>query len=357
MRKNIKETARKALKGNMGKAAAITLLPAAVFLLIVLIQALLAIIFEYPLVMDILTECTSFDQIKQTPLSSWLTALGGILAAGVFLLPLNLGVKRWYYQLFPTEKKKQPTAASKSDIAALNIHFKDIGDLRDAADCETYCDENPTITFEPPYTAETNVTDSSPVLPIENSAEDAPPSPAFGEIFNFFAGAKNYFGSIWFQISLGIRCAVWFLLFSLPGAAILGVQLYLLGAFSKGFTLPEVLGNDYLLLIPAVALLVFSWIICGIFLLRYFAAPYFWTSSRENMDTKLTPSAAMKESVKVMNGRKLKLLGYVFTFAGWGLLLVFILPALYVIPYYQAFLAAFVSQATADEENNGFPAE
>ena len=103
-----------------------------------------------------------------------------------------------------------------------------------------------------------------------------------------------------------------------------------------------------LVLIPSVLLIIMSWVVCGVFLLRYSAAEYIWADARGT--GRIGVRGAIKQSVRAMRGNRLRLVGGAFSFAGWWLLCLFLIPAMYVVPYFCAYKAAFVRRALESAE-------
>jgi len=348
MRKELKTSAKNALKGNLGKAVAVTLLPAALVMLIYLIQSLISYITGYQLVSDMFYAPFKFRDILSMPVWSYVISGGGAVVLFFLLEPIILGTKRWYFKFF---EKNIPVQTETVPDRLLNLHFKDIGENGVFAASETVeegddrSDEEDTIVFTP--------IEKQPQIPEETSQYAEPP--AVGEVFELFAKAKYYFGAIWLKTLIFIRSLLWMLLFSLPALALMAVHFYLTGAFAEGLSLNFIYDEKALYLIPAFSLLVLSLFICSVFLLRYFAAPYIWAGERGSSENPITISKAIKLSIKAMSGRKLKLIGSAISFFGWGVLSLFMFPLLYTVPYFNMFLAAFVHEslelAAVAEEN------
>ncbi|MBQ3049447.1 MAG: DUF975 family protein [Oscillospiraceae bacterium] len=348
MRKELKTKAKTALKGNLGKAVAVTLLPVALVLLVYLIQGLVSFITSYMLVTDVLVQPFTFNDLFTLPVWSYVISGSGCVVIFLLLTPIDLGTKRWYFKFF---EKNIPVQTETVPDRLLNLHFKDIGENGVFAASETVeegddrSDEEDTIVFTP--------IEKQPQIPEETSQYAEPP--AVGEVFELFAKAKYYFGAIWLKTLIFIRSLLWMLLFSLPALALMAVHFYLTGAFAEGLSLNFIYDEKALYLIPAFSLLVLSLFICSVFLLRYFAAPYIWSGAKGNAEHSISASKAIKLSVNTMKGRKLKFIGNVISFFGWGVLSLSIFPLLYTVPYFNMFLAAFVHEslelAAVAEEN------
>lgn len=88
--------------------------------------------------------------------------------------------------------------------------------------------------------------------------------------------------------------------------------------------------------------------LAGLFLslwlaLRFFLAPYLLAN-----DDSLSPAQALRLSFQVMHKRTGRLLGFFFSFIGWGLLCVLILPVMYVFPLFWISTGIYARYLIAD---------
>ena len=392
MNRELKRLAKQALSGKQGIAAALFILPLAVTVFISLLESLLSLVTGYPLLSE-----TAGDIRGLLGISPWTVAisLGGALAGFVLLVPLDIGIKRWYFRIFESVGPRQEpveaaeeTTAPKSEPAANDgdtIVFEplrtesrphedapelpeggfSIDELfssgrRTEAESEAASDTAPEAAEVPGAieaaaaveTVETAETAPEPAQTEKNAEErSARFDHSLGSAFDLFAGARDYFGALWLRVVISLRSLGWLILFSLPGTALFGVQMWLLGAFEGGLAFEgmETLMNEKsLVLIPSVLLIIMSWVVCGVFLLRYSAAEYIWADARGT--GRIGVRGAIKQSVRAMRGNRLRLVGGAFSFAGWWLLCLFLIPAMYVVPYFCAYKAAFVRRALESAE-------
>jgi len=337
MLKESKRLAKKALNGNRGKAAVLFIVPAAFFLLIVLIASLASLLTGFPLLSE--TANAGIDALFYASPWTYAISLGGALIALIFYIPYRMGVKRWYMRLF--DKIRLAATDSVGAIAPKVSGNNPDFDINRRFDEETEVAgaDNAAEAESAPETPERST--ESLVTPEEKEHNGS-----VGAVFDFFCRAGKFFGSFWFRIIIAVRSLLWLLLFSLPGAILLGVQLWVIGVFNGGDVIANirrVFSEEYLVLLPSFALIVFTWLMCGVFLLRYFAADYIWSDSLDK--NPMSMRMAIKLSTKVMKGQKLNVILGTISFFFWWVLCLFILPTLYVCPYFEAFKAAIVHKA------------
>ncbi len=366
MNRQLKRTAKEALRGSWGKAVALCILPVAVTLFVSLLESLLSIVTGYPLP-DELVEGGLQELLGISPWSVAI-AFGGVFVCFILLTPLRIGIKRWYFRMLgkgeehqseqpavPVEREPLPENETgdtivfepvKQGAEATQEAFRtpdgfSIDELFSNNDVEPQAENEP----DKPENA------AAPELPgsmEETAAEEY--SGSLGEAFDLFARARDYFGALWLRIEITLRSLCWLLLFSLPGAALLGVQLWLLGVFENGVLaadIERIADEQYLALLPSVGLVVFGWLLCSVFLLRYFAVEYIWSDARGR--ERIGSRRAIKLSVAAMKDNRLRLVGGTLSFLGWWLLCIFLVPTLYVQPYFEAYKAAFVREALRRE--------
>ena len=155
-------------------------------------------------------------------------------------------------------------------------------------------------------------------------------SVTFGEIFRYYKAERLFIHAMRFYFHYMIRIFLWSLLFLLPGSILTGIssQLNLLYA-AKG--IPTMVGlfvpiGMVLSIVGAIALIPIAF--------RYFLAPYFAV-----MDDKSSEVQCIKISWQTMEGRRTDLLKLLITFIPWGLLCFFVIPVLYVAPYFYISMA------------------
>lgn len=113
-------------------------------------------------------------------------------------------------------------------------------------------------------------------------------------------------------------------------------------------------GNAILLNI-ITGIFVFLWslllVVPGIIkALSYSMAPYILAEN----DCLLTPSEALKESMRIMDGHKMDLFMFSLSFIGWWLLVIVTcgIASIYVAPYYTAAMTNFYNAIKDKPENN-----
>ena len=94
LRKQVKYNAKRCLCNNWGKAISIVLLNTAVYLLFAIIEMMIAQLLELPI-----GDSTILMSVSGAHTLSFILSL--LMSIGSFLLmvPLNLGIMRWYYSL------------------------------------------------------------------------------------------------------------------------------------------------------------------------------------------------------------------------------------------------------------------
>lgn len=136
------------------------------------------------------------------------------------------------------------------------------------------------------------------------------------EVFHYFTTAERYCQALIFNLSLLLRSFLWFILCISP--SILLISLF-----------PVNTEEPMLISVIAISLLlpagfVISLIVCT----RYFLAPYIFLF---NNDAK----KALSYSAKGMKKLNLSVWVLYLTFVPWFLLCFFVLPLMYVLPYFE----------------------
>lgn len=157
-----------------------------------------------------------------------------------------------------------------------------------------------------------------------------------GGLFHYFSSGRLYARSLAFRILYSLRLLLIGVVSFLPAViayvlvspdfyAAIGVRAPV--TMTSLWSLPSAL-----FLIGLVAYIAWS--------LRYFLAPYLLMN-----DSTLTPSQALKLSVKATKGSRGAFFGFQLTFLGWLLLCLLGLPILFVFPYMTAARAVFARYA------------
>ncbi|MBQ4545866.1 MAG: DUF975 family protein [Oscillospiraceae bacterium] len=148
-------------------------------------------------------------------------------------------------------------------------------------------------------------------------------------VFERFSSFKKYFGSIFFAIGFAVRYLFVFAIAVLPGGAFLW--------FSETY-IPEGNRTAELLKISACSIAVIIMVLCVflgvIFVQRWSLAVYYFALG-EGIGKSFSLSA------KAAKGMHTEILSFKFSFIGWGILSVFILPLVWTVPYYETANAIF----------------
>lgn len=161
--------------------------------------------------------------------------------------------------------------------------------------------------------------------------------PQVVDLFDFFAKGKRYFGSIWLQINLLFRGAVYGFLFLIAPFCLTSIGLFLVqGAIlPPGLSEPAASLIGSMLTITGVVLTLVAILFLWIFLKRYFLVPYLFAQGGCSV------RQAIRQSIFGMKGRKSELFLFDLSFLGWFLLCLFLLPIAFVFPYYQGASALY----------------
>ncbi len=148
-------------------------------------------------------------------------------------------------------------------------------------------------------------------------------------VFERFSSFKKYFSSIFFAIGFAVRYLFVFAIAVLPGGAFLW--------FSETY-IPEGNRTAELLKISACSIAVIIMVLCVflgvIFVQRWSLAVYYFALG-EGIGKSFSLSA------KAAKGMHTEILSFKFSFIGWGILSVFILPLVWTVPYYETANAIF----------------
>lgn len=148
------------------------------------------------------------------------------------------------------------------------------------------------------------------------------------DLFEYFSSIKGYFGSVWLELNLFIRKFVILFLFTAIPIILMGIGLRLMdGSWNTSYSpdsLSVLLGT--MLLIAGCVLTVVSLLFAWIFLKRYFLVRYLFGEER-------SVHQAFKQSVLYTKGKRTELFFFDFSFIGWFISCIFIIPIFYVVPY------------------------
>ncbi len=141
-------------------------------------------------------------------------------------------------------------------------------------------------------------------------------------LFDMFSSFKKFFGSAFFAIAFAIRYAFVFAAAILPGGAFFW--------FSKTY-IPD--GNRTLQLLKisacciAIAIMILCVFLAIIFVQRWNLAAYY-----RALGTGIHKSFSL--SAKATKGIYTRIISFKFSFVGWGILSLLILPLIWAVPFY-----------------------
>ena len=154
-----------------------------------------------------------------------------------------------------------------------------------------------------------------------------------GLLFSFFTFEKSFSAfSLYFRLTF-LKFG-WLLYFLLPCIVCYGLTFYL---YANGNLLPVVF---YIMLAGASVLLSFCIFMWRIAFFRYNAAPYYFCLNRE-----LSAKNAIKKSINFTDGFLRESVILESSFFGWFLSCGFVVPLVYVIPYFKISKALFVVES------------
>lgn len=146
-------------------------------------------------------------------------------------------------------------------------------------------------------------------------------------MFSAFANPGSVLKSIWLYVNIGVRSWLYCGVLFLPGLGMVGMSAFFTaGNPSSMDRIMATMGATM-----GLCLLLLAAITGGIFSRRYFLAQYIIAD-----DAAVSVEQAIRLSVKATKGYKADIAWFQLSFAGWWLLCVFGLPALYTVPYTMA---------------------
>lgn len=145
------------------------------------------------------------------------------------------------------------------------------------------------------------------------------------DIFRHFRTGRDFGRAVWLYLNMSVRSSLYMALALLPGGAMI--------ASSMIFTRGNPSSLDRIMAIMGLAIgvcLVALGLITGfIFTRRYQLAPYLIADNDS-----LTAGQALQLSVRATKGFKTGFAWFQFSFVGWVLLSVLMLPLFYTVPYF-----------------------
>lgn len=147
-----------------------------------------------------------------------------------------------------------------------------------------------------------------------------------GTVFAFFSNMRLLLKTIWHDIVIAIRTVLWSIVFAVIPGTICGFGALILN--NPAYTDLYRLGGILLLILGGL-LAVLSQIFIMIFTKRYFLSAYLIVE-----DNSISVHKAIKTSVRYTKGSRFEIFVFHLSFLPWMVLSIFLLPLLYVAPYY-----------------------
>lgn len=152
---------------------------------------------------------------------------------------------------------------------------------------------------------------------------------SISSIFDMFSSFKKFIGSAFFAISLGIRYAFVFIIAILPGGAFFWFASTYIPDENRTVALLKIAACFI-----AVAIMVLCIFLAIIFVQRWSLAPYYRASG-------IGIHRSFALSTKASKGLYTRIISFKFSFIGWGILSLFMLPMIWTVPYYELSNAIF----------------
>ena len=145
-----------------------------------------------------------------------------------------------------------------------------------------------------------------------------------GSVFRHYRSPRRFFRAVWLYLNIAVRSWLYTTLLLLPGSLMIGAsELFTRGNPSSLDRIMAVMG-----MAMGVCLLILGGITAWIFTRRYALAPYLVIRQDS-----LTARQAIRESIQATRGFKTSYAWFQFSFIGWWLFSLFMLPLFYTIPY------------------------
>lgn len=156
-------------------------------------------------------------------------------------------------------------------------------------------------------------------------------TPPILTILDYFYNWKSLFQAILLRLGVWVRKALWAVLFAIP-SALLAASFFLVQW--------PLYGMQALLYVALTVLFVAVTAIMGVLwyfvTLRYYLADYIFV-----MEDGISVRKAIQKSVTIMKGSKRVLFGLQLSLLPWYLTVIFLVPIIFVSPYFSASMAIF----------------
>jgi len=159
----------------------------------------------------------------------------------------------------------------------------------------------------------------------------------FYECFGFFTSRKLFFSVIKLKLSVGIRVVASFLITLIP----ISISMFL---FEMIRTDPSNSDTFLLLLICSTVLSIVTVISISIFCMRYLLVDFIYIANPD-----MPIREIIRQSKNIMSGRKANSLCFILSFSFWFLMCIFIVPIIYVVPYFATSLSSYTRRLCSEE--------
>ncbi len=156
-------------------------------------------------------------------------------------------------------------------------------------------------------------------------------APPILTILDYFYNWRCLFRAIGLRLMVWLRMAAWGLLFAIP-SLLLGAGLVLMEKPAYGLEALPVVAMAALEVVVTICMAVLWYFMT----LRYYLAGYIFVT-----DESIGLHAAIRKSAAAMKGGKRILFGLQLSMLPWCICSLFVVPALFVKPYYSASMAIF----------------
>lgn len=159
----------------------------------------------------------------------------------------------------------------------------------------------------------------------------------FYECFGFFTNRKLFFRVIWLKLSVGIRVVASYLIALIP----ISISMFLFEMIRAHTSKSDIF---LLLLICSTVLSIVTIISISIFCMRYLLVDFIYIANPD-----MPIREIIRQSKSTMSGRKANSLCFILSFSFWFLMCIFILPIIYVLPYFTTSLSSYTRKLYTEE--------
>lgn len=156
---------------------------------------------------------------------------------------------------------------------------------------------------------------------------------SLGDVLHYFASIRGYGRAIWLSVQLTVRQMLWAIaFFCLPGGILVAcLSVAAQGDISRGMRTAVSWGAVFACVLFLLALLLY------LALMNKYALAAYLVCESDSIGVR----AAIRQSARATRGFRFSLLWFSLSFAGWVLLCVFIVPLLFVVPYFNTAMMAY----------------